>query len=442
LFLAVGSFTSDGQGHLGGTQDVSRAGSQGSTSGTRFAGSYAIGQDGRGNATFGLQGGCPNWQITMLSHAHALLTCLNSNITASGSIDLQDSSAFNVAALKGSYVFSFSGLGVTNASTVMAGNWTMDGTGVVTRGQMDVNDLGAATAQNLQIAGNYSVSSTGRGTATISSNYSSTPQTLVFYVVNGSDLKVLESDASAAISGEVLRQAPGPLTPASFNGTHAFTLGGIDVNGDPLAMGGLLTANGTGSISSGVLDLNYSGTLSLGQVVTGSYSVSSTGRGSAILNSSLGQLPIAFYIAENGTVEIVNTGGNLGGLAFLAGGAGQRQAAGPFTDASIAGNYGVNFTGTNFDSGQEEDISGQFAADGAGTLSGVLDVNNGGNVVSNLPLSSSTYTVAASGRGSASFNVSTGSFAMQTYQISPIALLTLGTDPNRVLVGIAQQQQF
>ncbi len=446
-FFAVGSFTADGQGHLGGNQDVLTSGLQTGPSGAHFAGTYAVGADGRGNAVLGLQPGCPNWQFTMLNHAHALLTCLNTNMTASGTIDLQDPSAFSTAALKGNYVFSFSGLGTSGALAVAAGSWTANGGNL--SGQMDVNDIGLSSPlQDIAVNGTYSVGSDGRGTASISSSYVSSPQTYVFYMVNSGDFKFVETDGAAAVSGEALTEAPA-VTAASYNGTYAFTLGGSDVNvpANPLAFGGLMGMDGNGNIASGVLDANYGGSSSIGNTLAGTYTVSN-GRVSATLNSAVSTSPIlmAFYKAANGSIEAVNVGGNLGGVNFAVGGMGKAQAGGPFGVQSMKGNYAVNFSGTNlgggFSGAGEEDLSGQLIGDGAGNLSGTLDVNNSGSIFQGVPLSGSTYTMTARGQGTASMNTGTGTFAMQSYQIDGNTVLFLDVDNNRVLTGIAEKQQF
>ena len=447
-FFVVGSFTADGQGHLGGNEDVISSTVKASNSGAHFSGTYAVGPDGRSNAVLGLQPGCPNWQFTMLNHAHALLTCLNSNITGSGTIDLQDPTAFSTAALKGNYVFSSSGLGISGALVVAAGSWTADGAGNLS-GQMDVNDIGISSVfQDIAVSGNYTAGSNGRGTATISSKYATSPQTFVFYVVNSGDFKFLETDGAAAVSGEAFTEAAS-VNAASFNGSYAFTLGGSDVNlpANPLAFGGLMTMDGNGNIASGVLDANYGGSSSIGNTLTGTYTVSN-GRGSATLNSSVSTSPIAiaFYKAANGNIEVVNLGGNLGGVSFAVGGMAKAQAGGPFGVQSMKGNYAVNFSGTNLGGGftgaVEEDISGQLIGDGAGNLSGVLDINNFGSIFQGLPLTASTYTMNTSGQGSASMNTGSGTFAMRTYQIDANTVLFLDVDNNRIMTGIGQKQQF
>ena len=438
-FFEVGSFTADGQGHLGGNEDVLTTTLQTGTSGAHFGGTYAVGSDGRGNAVLGLQVGCPNWQFTMLNHAHALLTCLNSNMTGSGTIDLQDPTAFSTTALRGNYVFSFSGLGVSGTLVVAAGNWSSDGAGHWT-GQMDVNDLGvSAPLPAIAVTGNYSISSSGRGTATISSPSYAT-QNLVFYVVNATDFKFMETDAAPAVSGEALSGAP--LTATSISGTNSFTMGGSDVNGNALAFGGLMPADGIGNIAAGVLDANYGGSSSIGDTLTGTYTVSN-GRGLATLHSSISTspIPVAFYKAANGDVELVNVGGDLGGTPFAVSGMAKAQAGGPFGLTSVKGNYALNITGSNLGSG-EEDISGQLIGDGAGNLSGVLDINNSGSIFQGVPLSASTYSMTARGLGTASMNTGSGTFAMQAYQIDANTVLFLDVDNNRIMTGIAEKQQF
>ncbi|HEX6504418.1 MAG TPA: hypothetical protein VF011_14335 [Terriglobales bacterium] len=435
-FFVVGSFTADGQGHLGGNEDVNSKSTPTNGTAAHFGGTYSVGPDGRGNAVIGIQPGCPNWQFTMISHAHALLTCLNTNITGSGTIDLQDPTAFSNSALKGNYVFGFSGVGSSGGLAVMAGDWSMDGAGTIKNGQTDVNDFGGISL-GVPLNGTYSVASTGRGTATFSSSYAT--QNFVFYVVNKNDFKFLEIDHAPAplVAGEVLNQAPSPFTLASFNGTYAFTLGGIDINNNPFALGGLLPSDGNGNIASGILDANDGGTVSLGNALAGPYTMSATGRGAATLSSSAISFPLAFYPAANGTVELVNTGGNL-----VVSGMAKVQTGSPFNTHSFSGNYAVNFSGSNLGSGGEEDISGQLSGDGAGNLSGVLDINNSGSIFQGVPLSSSAYTMSANGRGTASLNTLSGTFAMQSYQTDPNTVLFLDIDGNRVVVGLGQKQTF
>jgi hypothetical protein len=297
---------------------------------------------------------------------------------------------------------------------------------------MDVNDI-SGVVQDIPLSGTYSVGANGRGTAILSSSYAT--QNFVFYVVNATDLKLVETDSQPIVSGEVLGQAAGPFSLASLNGGHAFVMGGADNNGNPISLGGVFTADGAGKVSSGVVDTNDGGVTSLGGSVSGTYAVNATGRG--VLSLTTPVLQLAFYRAANGTVELVDVDGSLGVL-----GTALAQTGGPFRLASISGRYALNFSGTNLSSFGEEDITGQLIADGTGGLSGTLDINNLGSIFQGLGISSSTYTMDSDGRGFATINASAGSFSMQTYQANPNTVLFQDVDNNRVVTGVMQKQQF
>lgn len=443
LMMAVGSFTADGNGNIsGGVEDLNlgRGGLQ-----VKFTGKYSVGSDLRGTAILTGLHVCPNWQLVMLNSSHALMTCFDTANTASGSIDIQDATAFSMASLTGNYVFSMSGIGAGagggSGLAVTAGDWTMNGQGGMTRGEMDVNQ-NLSNVLDTPLTGTYtSVDSTGRGTLTFTSNAFGT-QNFAFYVVNSTDLKILETDipgsAIPLISGEVLRQAAGPFTLASLNGGYVFTLGGIDSSGLSAATGGVITADAAGHLS-GVLDDNDAGSVSFGVVFSGgTYSMNSTGR--ALLGFS--SLQVAAYPAANGTVELVEIDGIRAAVGMA------KIQSGSFGNASVSGNFALNWTGTlnplptAFSSPSEEDITGQLSGDGNGNFSGTLDINAfASNVIQGVPLTASTFAMGGDGRGSAAVNTSAAAFNMQMYQADPNTVLFLDVDSTRVLVGLMQKQQ-
>ena len=98
----------------------------------------------------------------------------------------------------GNYVFGFSGIGTSRTNLSTAGLWTMDGAGNINNGLMDVSDETAGVLENSALSGTYAVASNGRGTATINSGYGT--QNFVFYVVDATDLKFVETDGVPAIS--------------------------------------------------------------------------------------------------------------------------------------------------------------------------------------------------------------------------------------------------
>src|SRR5215813_2804582 len=437
---AAGSFTADGNGNMtGGTEDITFAGT-GTGSGTKnlnFTGTYAVGSDKRGNALLRGVPGCATWQFTVTNNTHGLLTCFTTGhdpvVTASGSFDWQDTTAFNAAKLQGKYVFGFSGLGL-NGTAGIAGQWTMNGGGGISNGEFDLND-GGAVVLDAPVSGSYSItsSSTGRGVATLNGVYSS-PVQFAFYVVNASDLKFVETDRQPALSGELLRQAAGPFSAASLHGGFATVLGGSDANGFPIGAGAVFTSDGTGNLS-GTMDENDGGFVSSCNFPATAYTFGTGGRFSTTLGSGCQtSFQVAMYPAGNGTVHVVNIDGN-----SVVSGSANLQTRGPFGNNSANGTYALNFTGTNLSSGLEEDLAGSLTADGAGNLTGTLDINNAGSLFQGVPVASSTYTTTSNGRGSAAIVTSPASFSLQTYQVSPNTVLFLDIDQGRVLTGVMQK---
>jgi len=439
LIIAAGSFTADGNGTItNGLEDVTVAGTTGQS--LTFTGTYAIGSDGRGTALIKTSNGAATWQFTMLNGSHALLIRFDlGTVTASGALDKQDPTAFSARKLQANYVFGFSGIGTSRTNLSTAGLWTMDGAGNINNGLMDVSDETAGVLENSALSGTYAVASNGRGTATINSGYGT--QNFVFYVVDATDLKFVETDGVPAVSGEVL-EAAAPYTLASLNGGLAFTLGGTDHGAVPVAAGGVITADGKGNLSSGTLDLNDGGIASLGASIGGTYSFTGNGRGILnITNTALGNLQFALYPAQNHTIELVEVD-----VTAVMSGMAKAQTGSPFAASSLVGSFAANFTGILSSGGgtrEEEDITGQLRADGAGNLTGTLDINTLATRTQGVSLSASTYTMPADGqgRGTATVNIPGATFTMQTYQIDANTVLFLDIDSFRILVGIMQKQQ-
>jgi hypothetical protein len=77
--------------------------------------------------------------------------------------------------------------------------------------------------------------------------------------------------------------------------------------------------------------------------------------------------------------------------------------------------------------------------DGAGKLSGALDVNNVGSLASSLALAGN-YSMASSGRGTLQFLSSAGTQAFVIYAVSNTRLLFIEIDPSLVGVGVFEHQ--
>jgi hypothetical protein len=113
---------------------------------------------------------------------------------------------------------------------------------------------------------------------------------------------MLEIDSTAVTGGMALLQAGSPFSPASLKGQLGMSKAGSSSgkNSDELAV---LFADGTGQLT-GTLDLNNERSPEPGLPVTGSYVISSDGRGTVSLTTSRGTTNSALY-AVNDSLQLV-----------------------------------------------------------------------------------------------------------------------------------------
>ena len=397
FFLAAGSFNADGNGNLtNGVEDLNHG--TGVFLNLPFTGMYSIDPDGRGSATLTSSQGTSNFRFVVLSNDGALFIQFDTFAVGTGTIEKQDSTAFSNSALSGNFSFPLSGLGFSGDTGSSAGRFTLDGMGGISAGVEDTNDFGSIYT-NVPFTGTYNVGLNGRGTATLIEP-SATLQ-FSFYVISANRILIISLDYLPAMLGQAERQQSTSFTNASLSGDCAFGLGGVSTLGS-VASAGRFTANGSGVIASGVLDENNAGQISANIAFTGTYNISSDGRGVAALTSSLGTSNIAFYMVSSGRAFFVQ----VDSFAVTNGVISAQQDA-PFTTASISGNFGFVLIGATA-------ISGQLVADGAGNLSGTEDVNDTGTLFQDVSLSG-TYTVYSNGRGVATVTTSSGTSQLRFY---------------------------
>jgi hypothetical protein len=428
FFAFAASFQADGRGNIvSGVEDLNSG--AGVFTNVALNGTYTLGPDGRGVASINSGVAAITLDFVMISTRRALVVRFNNNATASGALDLQDSSAFSNATIQGTFAFNLSGIDIHGTTFDTVGNFAPDGAGNITSGVQDLNDNGAIST-NQALTGSYNVagSANGRGSVTLATSAG----TLNFaaYVVNANQLKLIELDSTPVFAGDVFRQQ-GPFSNATLSGPSAFTLGGSNSVGGPLVRGGVISADGAGNITSGVEDINNNGAMSQNLALTGAYAIAANGRGTLTLNSSAGALQLALYPSMGGQflLEIDSTATSTG-AAFA-------QQGAPFSAGSVQGTYGLNLTGVN--AGTEIDSVAQFSADGTGNLTGALDLNNNGALSNGLALNSS-YSVAANGRGTAALKSSAGTQNIIFYVVSNSRVLLIETDANPVSVGEFEHQ--
>ena len=166
------------------------------------------------------------------------------------------------------FVSGQTGPGAT-ASRVEAGIFTPDGAGNFTF-TGDMNSGGAVSKPSE--SGTYSAAANGRVLLT---NMGGTSPTQVMYLVLSNWGYSLSTDGNVMI-GVSAPQSNMPFTNASLNGTFSFGTTVPVVAGSPLTAGEA-TYDGAGNVSI-TFDVNEGGFLSIDNVITASYSASSSGR--------------------------------------------------------------------------------------------------------------------------------------------------------------------
>ncbi len=220
---------------------------------------------------------------------------------------------------------------------------------------------------------------------------------------------------------------------ASLKGTYILSLTGIDANGFTFYAVGAVKADGNGNITGGEEDLNdvSSGYFSANSV-TGTYSLGADGRGTLNLNSSIGSFSYAFAMRalnNAGLNEIdnavINATGNL-----------EQQAVTGVVAPS--GNYAFGLNGTGF--GCSSFNSAGIFNLASSAVSGMSDVNCGGNITQSQTLSGSYTGIDGLGRGSGSVTASTGNSNFVYYVVSASRYRFLCPDSSTFYLGTADLQ--
>jgi hypothetical protein len=272
--------------------------------------------------------------------------------------------------------------------------------------------------------GSYSIapgSTNGRGTGSL--NLAGTIFNFTFYVVSAHKLLfvgVEQANDHVVFIGEALKQSGGPFSNSSLNGTSVFS---ALTSANQYVTAGLYTFDAKGAMTA-LEDENNGGTVTLDATTNATYSVSSNGR---VTVASGGSTVSVLYLVSPNEGFILNTDPN-GATGFF-----EPQAAGPFTDSSINGNF---FLG---------DLAPGYAVRGAPIGSGVAELSDGTiNETSDKdqggsPLvgqtSEDTYAVSSNGRAT------TGSGNEVIYIVSPTKFVMIDVNPadGAPVIKVAEQ---
>ena len=370
----------------------------------------------------------------------------NNNITP------PNKQGFNTGSFSGTYVISISGTDLNSSDDIepfsIVGTLQPNGTGGFTTGTLDIIDPGN-TGINLGATvgstSSYSVSTDGRGTASLVTSVSAVGTLDVDFVLSSTSGGLISlfntSTGDATGSGTIDLQT---ATTQSALTTLAFSLSGADSTGKALAtVGGFTLNSSSGAIQAGTQDINDGNSSSPSNGTTG---VSITG-GSVVLSSS----------GTTGTGTLTNASGdsNFNSLAFnvwvvdsthlkfdetdgvnvLSGDA--------FTQASFPTGQ-VVFTLAGQDAGGNPFTAGGYAtaASNGGLSSGLEDYNDTATA-NTIP----TFSAAASSNGAGRYQLATTGFTNVTDSDLQFAaypssggVLMLENDSAGLAVGAAMTQ--
>jgi hypothetical protein len=317
----VGSFQTDAAGHIvGGEADANQVLTvRESANFTGVTGGYSVDTNGRGVLTLVLGGASFSYSFYEVSPTEWLVISLDSATSNSPLVSgfayqqTAPSGGFTTASLPATSVLEVSGVSTATSSPVpdiSLGLVSSDGTGNLTFAYDEYN--GALTAGNTLTASYTVDATTGRATT----GNKALP---LLYLIDSNTAFYLEgvptSSGSAVLSsgqsGIIEAQSGAPFTKASFSGNY---LGGSLplVLTSVLNESGLIAADGAGNIGNYTTNRSSSsGLVYQNNVVTGTYTVDSTGRG--VITASDGATRI-FYVVSPTKIAFLtgDTGGYLG----------------------------------------------------------------------------------------------------------------------------------
>jgi hypothetical protein len=367
-----------------------------------------------------------------------------SDSTAVASAVVTVTSAAGATLAPGNYVFSLAGTDANNSDYFVAGVFTVSSTGVISTGEQDFSDAynevhdaissGTVAASSSKDDGNLTITlqtgdpCIGAG-ATASCTTGSGTEVFDASLVTSTHGLMIEDDNWASSSGTLDLQtstsAPcptgGPSTPCAY----AFFLNGIDESAEPMAIGGVINIDNSGSAggisgNGSIFDQNDGGSLLPDQLFTGSSVVliDSSGYVQFSLNPNTlsstmpGTVKLAGYIVDNTRIQLVeildSLVGTTGGTALL------QTGAGTFSSTSISGSSYV-FGNSGYDLNGPLQTAGALSFNSDGSVTGNLSFNDltaqspqGGSTLaaetqsalcSSGPTITPCYTIDASGTG-------------------------------------------
>jgi len=466
-FIArIGTFIADGNGGItaGGIEVVSTF--SGGFQLLNFnASTYQVNSDGRGAINLTNITGTISFSITMTSTSGGFI-CETDGVTGtSGTLQLQDTSAFTLNGINGPFVFDTSGLDPNGVPDSIVGQFTLNAGTVQAGGVFDENDGAVASGPTAITANSYFLDTTNGATNGLG-QLSFNGFVYDFIIVNSKKIFMIEVPGQTALAGTTTigaanGQVAAPAANPAFNGNFAYLIAGASATGSN-EKAGRFTTNGSGGISAIALDDKRLGSsitqIPSGTISNASYNIDTnfpgSGRGTVTFtDSSKGTFSFIFYMssANQGVIQD-NSAGLVGDGVIMA------QTGG--SQSAVASDYAFNWSGisTNTTNGvsAEEDFVGhvKFTSAASNNVTGAMDFSElnsnqgafhdsaltGGLTINgdgtNSSGSRSGLTVTAAGTNGAPSNT----LKFTVYVVNPTTIFVVSQDTDRVTGGTFTKQ--
>ncbi|MGH9514018.1 MAG: hypothetical protein ACRD2U_17980 [Terriglobales bacterium] len=432
-----GVFIADGKGNItGGVDDATEEGT-GTALGNTISGTYTIASDGTGSITLnGTAFQSTNFVVTLGSSSTVYMVEADA-LNASGTAQLQDSSAIS-AAPSGTFAFRMHTTSAQGVSVATVGQFTVSA-GVFQSGSVDVNQSGTASSPTLTNFTFNAPISDGRGTGNFTESLGATAS-FNYYIVDGNNVRMLVTDTSANVGGHGVaeKQTGGPFSASSFSGSYAFGSEGDDNSSiDAVNTVGQFTAS-AGSITGAYDSVQDSTPLNNVPITAGSYQLASNGRVTATFTSSSGTVSRIFWMVGPSRAFFITANNPTDGSLTEDGTADLQQTT-PFSTSTINGQFALTMQGVN--PSFFIDRVGTLKWDGAGKLTLNEFVNDTGSG-SSPGILTGTYAVSSNGRATGTINsLSVNSNDLVFYMISNTDGYVLQEDSGTELMGMISQQR-
>lgn len=297
----AGVFNASAGNLISGAADLNDNGVASSSS--SVSGTYTVGSNGRGTMNFVAPGagtGTFNFSFYIVNKDKLYFVSTDTGASSDrlgGLVLSQDSTIafFSNASLTGHTVFSLTGEESSLSNVAAVGILDPDGAGSIASSSMfDENKVGLIISQQT-LSGTYAMESNGHGTISLSGT--APAASFAVYAITKNKAFLLDTASTAVLSGFLEPQAAN-LGPSTIQGV--FATGSVPSASN---ISGVSTLDGISSFS-GVQDESTPSANIPAEVVNGSYTVASNGRGTMTLTSPATTNRV-FYIINNSEFKAI-----------------------------------------------------------------------------------------------------------------------------------------